>query len=78
MSWERPSRTGAAGGRGQVGTRTRTGPPPGRLEAQHVRRKAVFRHPVTHVRRQTWADNVSRSMVVRTDLIDRIALPPRQ
>ncbi|WTA56412.1 RDD family protein [Kitasatospora purpeofusca] len=35
---------------------------------------AGFVRPVTHVRRRTWADTISRSVVVRTDLIDRIAL----
>ncbi|MFF2549060.1 RDD family protein [Kitasatospora sp. NPDC058063] len=36
---------------------------------------AGFVRPVTQVRRQTWADSISRSVVVRQDVIDRIALP---
>ncbi|MFI9332650.1 RDD family protein [Kitasatospora sp. NPDC052868] len=39
---------------------------------------AGFVRPVTHVRRQTWADTISRSVVVRRELIDRIALPRQQ
>ncbi|MFD9597825.1 RDD family protein [Kitasatospora sp. NPDC059973] len=39
---------------------------------------AGFVRPVTHVRRQTWADTISRSVVVRQDLIGRIALPRQQ
>ncbi|WP_380282553.1 hypothetical protein [Kitasatospora purpeofusca] len=36
---------------------------------------AGFVRPVTQGQRQTWADSISRSVVVRMDLIDRITLP---
>ncbi|MFJ4673846.1 RDD family protein [Kitasatospora purpeofusca] len=39
---------------------------------------AGFVWPVTRVRRQTWADSISRSVVVRSDLAERIALPDQQ
>uniref|UniRef100_UPI002F907159 RDD family protein n=1 Tax=Kitasatospora indigofera TaxID=67307 RepID=UPI002F907159 len=36
---------------------------------------AGFLRPVTHVRAQTWADTISRTVVVRMELINRIAAP---
>ncbi|MET9402080.1 RDD family protein [Kitasatospora sp. NPDC002965] len=36
---------------------------------------AGFVRPVVHPRRQTWADSISRTVVVRRDFIDSIAQP---
>ncbi|MFF7459630.1 RDD family protein [Kitasatospora sp. NPDC008115] len=36
---------------------------------------AGFVRPVVHPRRQTWADSISRTVVVRRDLIEAIAQP---